>query len=162
VAFSWYLVFKHPLGNFRQQSQTGQYHTIEEGLRRHSLNSAIASDEDRICRSEDDESHNNTLASEATENPPSRKSRSGRSKRSSQRDSRKSRSHSNVSGSGRPSRAFHEAARSYALRHQQRQQSNSVKKWFVDRFYFSDPTQMPPSLETSPNELRELGGDAQN
>ncbi|KAJ1769890.1 hypothetical protein EV179_003831 [Coemansia sp. RSA 487] len=158
VAFSWYLVFKYPLENFRRHNQAGQYHTIEEGLRRHSLNSAIASDEDRACRSEDDESRSNTLAPDTTANPPSRKSRSDRSKRSSQRSSRKSRSQSNASGSGRPSRALHDAARNYALRHQQRQQTHPVKKWFVDRFYFADPTQMPPSLESNPNELQELDG----
>ncbi|KAJ2393425.1 hypothetical protein GGI23_005040 [Coemansia sp. RSA 2559] len=156
VAFSWYMVFKYPLEDFRRHSQSVQYHTIEEGLRRHSLNSAIASDEDRTRRSEDDEPRNNTLASDTGTNPPSRKSRSDRSKRSSQRGSRKSRSQSSVSGSGRPSRALHEAARNYALRHQQRQQTNPVKKWFVDRFYFADPTQMPPSLEPDPNELQEL------
>ncbi|KAJ2553118.1 hypothetical protein EV175_003053 [Coemansia sp. RSA 1933] len=159
IAFSWYLVFKHPLENFRRHSQSSQYHTIEEGLRRHSLNSGVASDEDRVIRSEDNDSRNNTLASDSSANPPpSRKPRSNRSKRSSQRGPRKSRSQSNASGSGRPSRAFHEAARSYAMRHQQRQQTNPVKKWFVDRFYFADPTQIPPSLEPDPNELQELDG----
>ncbi|KAJ2380825.1 hypothetical protein GGI05_006176, partial [Coemansia sp. RSA 2603] len=74
---------------------------------------------------------------------------SGRNKKA--RHPRKS-----TSSGGNPSRkastsrnstsALHEAARNYAMRHQQRQQStNTVKKWFVDRFYFPDPTQVPPS-----------------
>ncbi|KAI9506138.1 hypothetical protein GGI26_005396 [Coemansia sp. RSA 1358] len=166
VAFSWYLIFKHPLENFRQRGgQLGQYHTIEEGLHRNSINSAIVSDEDHFYRSEDDDSRSTTMTSESATHPqqplapPLRKSRSGRIKRPSQR-TRNSRSQSNGSvgaSASRPSTALHEAARSYAMRHQQRQQTNPVKKWFVDRFYFADPTQVPPSLQADPNdELHEL------
>ncbi|KAJ2295612.1 hypothetical protein IWW55_005390 [Coemansia sp. RSA 2706] len=67
------------------------------------------------------------------------------------------RSRKSSSGSRkRSSSAVHDAARSYALRQQQRQEANSVKKWFIDRFYFSDPTQVPPSSESTPSELHDL------
>ncbi|KAJ2682478.1 hypothetical protein H4R19_007123 [Coemansia spiralis] len=58
---------------------------------------------------------------------------------------------------GQPS-ALQDAARSYALRHQQRNETNAVTKWFVDRFYFPDPTQVPPSPPSEPasSELRDL------
>ncbi|KAJ2800534.1 hypothetical protein H4R21_003140 [Coemansia helicoidea] len=74
------------------------------------------------------------------------------------RKSRRSRK-SGAGGSrrGAPS-ALQDGARSYALRHQQRNETNAVAKWFIDRFYFPDPTQVPPSppSEPAPNELHNL------
>ncbi|KAJ2786779.1 hypothetical protein GGI15_001234 [Coemansia interrupta] len=157
IAFSWYLIFKHPLENFRRRGGTGQYYTIEDGLRRHSLASGAGSADNSPYRSEEDDSRSTTMTSETAHASQSRTSlqkqqpTGGRNKKS--RRSRKSTSSGgNSSGRASTSRkstsALHEAARNYAMRHQQRQQSsNTVKKWFVDRFYFPDPTQVPPSEE---------------
>ncbi|KAJ2011603.1 hypothetical protein GGI14_006101, partial [Coemansia sp. S680] len=165
VGFSWYLIFKHPLTNFRLSGNAGRYHTLEEGMRRHSLNEALSTEVDSSNHSEANDSRSTTMTSEtaALALPPLRKSQSGRGKKA--RRSRKSGSQSSV-GASRPSTSpsnstLQEAARSYAMRHQQRQQSNSVKKWFVDRFYFPDPTQVPPSpQESSRGEQHELGDAA--
>ncbi|KAJ2060878.1 hypothetical protein GGH13_006703, partial [Coemansia sp. S155-1] len=143
----------------------GRYHTLEEGLRRHSLNETLSTEVDSSNHSEANDSRSTTMTSEtaALALPPLRKSQSGRGKKA--RRSRKSGSQSSV-GASRPSTSpsnntLQEAARSYAMRHQQRQQSNSVKKWFVDRFYFPDPTQVPPSpQESSRGEQHELGDAA--
>ncbi|KAJ2232688.1 hypothetical protein IWW45_004770 [Coemansia sp. RSA 485] len=158
IAFSWYLIFKHPLENFRRRGSTGQYHTIEDGLRRHSLTSTAGSADDSPYRSEEDDSRSTTMTSEiaasaaATSQPLQSLQKTpstGRSKKSrrSRKNSRSNASRGSTSNSRSSSSALQEAARNYAMRHQQRQQSNSVKKWFVDHFYFADPTQVPPSTE---------------
>ncbi|KAJ2794628.1 hypothetical protein H4R20_006160, partial [Coemansia guatemalensis] len=157
IAYSWYLIFKYPLENFWKRGPSGQYLSIEEGLRRQSINSLAISDEDPVYRSEEDASRSTTMTLEAStqqqqQPAPSRSSRSGRGKKP-----RRSRKSSSASTRKKSTSALHEAARSYALRHQHRQESNSVKKWFVDRFYFSDPTQVPPSSQSA-SELRDLEG----
>ncbi|KAJ1953949.1 hypothetical protein EC988_002703 [Linderina pennispora] len=159
IAYSWYLIFKYPLENFRQRGGPGRYQTIEDGLRRQSMGGALALEDDGSERSEDDHSLGGTpitpdttaVAPHSTLRPPSRKSMSGRKKSHRGRKSgsgRRKSSSSSRSGStgGRQSVALQEAARKYAMRQQQRERSNSVKKWFVDRFYFADPTQVPPEM----------------
>ncbi|KAJ1646256.1 hypothetical protein LPJ64_002226 [Coemansia asiatica] len=178
IAFSWYLIFKYPLANFRRRGSTGQYHTIEDGLRRHSLTSTAGSGDDSPYRSEEDDSRSTTMTSETAaaaetaaataavstqpEQSLQRHLSSGRSKkhRRARKSSRSNPSRGSTSNS-RSSSALQEAARNYAMRQQQRQQSNSVKKWFVDHFYFADPTQVPPSSEREPlsNEQHELSSN---
>ncbi|KAJ1944663.1 hypothetical protein FBU59_002539 [Linderina macrospora] len=123
------------------------------------MGGALALEDDVSVRSEDDHSLGGTPITpdttaampDSTLRPPSRKSTSGRKKshrgRKPGSGHRKSTS-SSRSGStgGRQSVALQEAARKYAMRQQQRERSNSVKKWFVDRFYFADPTQVPPQM----------------
>ncbi|KAJ2440308.1 hypothetical protein IWW46_004039, partial [Coemansia sp. RSA 2440] len=46
VAYSWYLVFKHPLENFWERRMSAQYVSIEEGLRRHSVASMALSEDE--------------------------------------------------------------------------------------------------------------------
>ncbi|PIA16620.1 hypothetical protein COEREDRAFT_97214 [Coemansia reversa NRRL 1564] len=156
IAYSWYLIFKYPLENFWKRGPSGQYLSIEEGLRRQSINGLVVSDEDPVYHSEEDASRSTTMTFEAPtqqqHTPPSRTSRTGKGKRP-----RRSRKSSTASTSKKSTSALHEAARNYALRHQHRQETNSVKKWFVDRFYFSDPTQVPPSSQSS-SELRDIEG----
>ncbi|KAJ2856796.1 hypothetical protein J3B02_001399 [Coemansia erecta] len=157
---------------------TGQYHTIEDGLRRHSLTSTAGSGDDSPYRSEEDDSRSTTMTSETAaaaetaaataavstqpEQSLQRHLSSGRSKkhRRARKSSRSNPSRGSTSNS-RSSSALQEAARNYAMRQQQRQQSNSVKKWFVDHFYFADPTQVPPSSEREPlsNEQHELSSN---
>ncbi|KAJ1730009.1 hypothetical protein LPJ61_003244 [Coemansia biformis] len=159
VAYSWYLVFKYPLEDFWKRGSAGQYHSIEEGLRRHSLNSTTVSDDGPACHSDEDASRSTTMTSEtATQQQQQQQQQSQDSRPGRGRKPRRSR---NVSGNASrrgPPNALHEAARSYALRHQQRQETNAVTKWFVDRFYFPDPTQVPPSTEPMPSELHDLDG----
>ncbi|KAJ2779175.1 hypothetical protein H4R18_004154 [Coemansia javaensis] len=154
VAYSWYLIFKYPLENFwRQGVAAGQYHSIEEGLRRHSLAGATTSaadDEDDPARHSDEAPARGTAAPASPHPAQAQGSRSGRGRRPR-------RTRNGSGGARRPTpSALQEAARNYALRHQQRQEANAVKQWFVDRFYFSDPTQVPPSPEQTPSELRNL------
>ncbi|KAJ1854164.1 hypothetical protein IW147_001881 [Coemansia sp. RSA 720] len=139
VAYSWYLVFKHPLENFWERRMSAQYVSIEEGLRRHSVASLVVS--------EDEGSRSTTMTSEsAVQNQGTQQGSHGRKPRRSRKSSAGSRNRSGM---------LNDAARSYALRQQQRQEANSVKKWFVDRFYFSDPTQVPPS-DLPSSELHDL------
>ncbi|KAJ2722087.1 hypothetical protein GGI07_003529 [Coemansia sp. Benny D115] len=172
VAFSWYLIFQYPLENFRRRNGNGQYHTIEDGLRRHSLASGTGSGEESPYRSEEDNSRSTTMTSDialqhqpdldqqqqqqqATRKPSSSRGKKGRRSRKSSSGNSTRASTSNPRRSS--NFALQEAARSYALRHQQRQHTNSVKKWFVDRFYFPDPTQVPPSqLDSSHSENHEM------
>ncbi|KAJ1776664.1 hypothetical protein LPJ77_003344 [Coemansia sp. RSA 2523] len=138
VAYSWYLVFKHPLENFWERRMSAQYVSIEEGLRRHSVAS--------MALSEDEGSRSTTMTSESAVQNQSTQASHGRKPRRGRKSSAGSRNRSGM---------LNDAARSYALRQQQRQEANSVKKWFVDRFYFSDPTQVPPS-DVPSSELRDL------
>ncbi|KAJ2276692.1 hypothetical protein EV176_002310, partial [Coemansia sp. RSA 451] len=107
---------------------SAQYVSIEEGLRRHSVAS--------MALSEDEGSRSTTMTSESAVQNQSTQASHGRKPRRGRKSSAGSRNRSGM---------LNDAARSYALRQQQRQEANSVKKWFVDRFYFSDPTQVPPS-----------------
>ncbi|KAJ2159311.1 hypothetical protein GGF46_003103 [Coemansia sp. RSA 552] len=150
IAYSWYLIFKYPLENFWRQGGSGQYHSIEEGLRRQSVHGIAIPDDDPASHSEEDVSRSTTMTSETASQQRPQSARSGRGRKP--RRSRKS----SAGTRKRSSSALQEAARNYALRQQQRQESNTVKRWFVDRFYFSDPTQVPPSLEAAPSELHEL------
>ncbi|KAI7828438.1 hypothetical protein BX661DRAFT_182088 [Kickxella alabastrina] len=152
IAFSWYLIFKYPLENFRRTGTTGQYHTIEDGLRRHSLNSGVVSGDDTLYRSEDEGSRSTTMTSETAQQqqqqqdlPLPHKPQSSRNKKTRRPRNSNSDNQSGTNNGRRSAYALQEAARNYAMRHQQRQQTNYVKKWFIDRFYFSDPTQVPPS-----------------
>ncbi|KAJ2846397.1 hypothetical protein IWW36_004371, partial [Coemansia brasiliensis] len=117
---------------------------IEEGLRRHSINSIALSDDENASRS-------TTMTSQsALQHQQPRSSRYGQGRKP--RRSRKS----SASSRKRSTSMLHDAARSYALRQQQRQEVNSIKQWFVDRFYFPDPTQVPPAPESNSSELRNL------
>ncbi|KAJ2632253.1 hypothetical protein H4R22_001403 [Coemansia sp. RSA 1290] len=144
IAYSWYLVFKYPSENFWRRRMSEQYVSIEEGLRRHSINSIALSDDENASRS-------NTMTSEsAVQHHQPRSSRYGHGRKP--RRSRKS----SASSRKKSTSALHDAARSYALRQQQRQEVNSIKQWFIDRFYFPDPTQVPPASESNSSELRNL------
>ncbi|KAJ1899420.1 hypothetical protein LPJ66_002124 [Kickxella alabastrina] len=165
IAFSWYLIFKHPLENFRRTGTTGQYHTIEDGLRRHSLNSGVVSGDDTLYRSEDEGSRSTTMTSETAQQqqqqqqdlPLPHKPQSSRNKKTRRPRNSSSDNQPGTNNGRRSANAFQEAARNYAMRHQQRQQTNYVKKWFIDRFYFSDPTQVPPSpTKSAAREQHEL------
>ncbi|KAI8322474.1 hypothetical protein GQ54DRAFT_297374 [Martensiomyces pterosporus] len=176
IAYSWYLIFRYPLENFRRRGNNAQYQTIEEGLRRQSMNISLMSDEDASSTyrsGEEDDSRSATMTSDSVMPPQSSlKPQAGRSKRPHRSHKsrgsggggggRKSTSNGGSAGrrsssGNRPSQALQEAARNYAMRHHQRQRSNSVKRWFKDRFYFPDPTQVPPSLEETRDESHELG-----